>query len=116
MYVAARRLGCKRGRSVRSYRLEIQTIMRRGNRSIASTIVAAGVNIGSDVPFSFSDLGTGTLAIGIVFTVIDNTSNFAISGRFSNLSNGLVFRSKGTNFQVNYKGGTGNDLTLTIVP
>jgi hypothetical protein len=40
----------------------------------------------------------------------------ALAGRFSNLANGLFFTSNGNNFKVNYTGGTGNDLTLKVVP
>ena len=62
-------------------------------------------------------VGSGTLTVGTVFIVIDNTSNLPISGRFRNLSNGLVLTSNdGTKFKVNYTGGTGNDLTLKVVP
>jgi hypothetical protein len=32
------------------------------------------------------------------------------------LPDGLVFASNGNNFKVNYSGGTGNDLTLEVVP
>jgi hypothetical protein len=38
------------------------------------------------------------------------------SGTFSNLVDGSTFASNGNNFQVNYEGGDGNDLTLTVVP
>ena len=64
-----------------------------------------------------SILALATLATGAVFRVIDNTSNLPISGRFRNLSNGLVLTSNdGTKFKVSYTGGTGNDLTLKVVP
>ena len=88
------------------------------NRSMgkASKITAAGVTINSNVPFTFVDVGTASLPIGTVFTVINNTSALPIAGTFSNLSNGLIFTSKGTKFKVNYKGGTGNDLVLRVVP
>ena len=82
----------------------------------ASKATALGVTITSNVPFTFVDTGTGTLATGTVFTVINNTSANPISGTFSNLSDGSVFTSNGNNFQVSYTGGTGNDLTLTVVP
>jgi hypothetical protein len=59
---------------------------------------------------------TGILPIGTVFTVINNTSASPIAGRFRNLANGLIFTSNGNNFKVNYTGGTGNDLTLKVVP
>jgi hypothetical protein len=48
--------------------------------------------------------------------VINNTSGSPIDGTFSNLPEGSIFGSNGTNFKVSYKGGTGNDLTLTVVP
>jgi hypothetical protein len=54
--------------------------------------------------------------IGTVFTVINNTSASPITGTFSNLADGSVFTSNGNNFQANYEGGDGKDLTLTVVP
>ena len=92
-----------------------QCVLNR-TRTKASKATALGVTITSNVPFTFVDTGTGTLATGTVFTVINNTSANPISGTFSNLSDGSVFTSNGNNFQVSYTGGTGNDLTLTVVP
>ena len=51
-----------------------------------------------------------------MFTVINNSATTPIAGVFINLADGLVFTSNGNNFQVSYEGGTGNDLTLTVVP
>ena len=92
-----------------------QCVLNR-TRAKASEAAALGVTINSNVPFTFVDTSTGTLATGTVFTVINNTSANPISGTFSNLSDGSVFTSNGNNFQVSYEGGTGNDLTLTVVP
>ena len=92
-----------------------QCVLNR-TRAKASKATALGVTITSNVPFNFVDTGTGTLATGTVFTVINNTSANQIFGTFSNLSDGSVFTSNGNNFQVSYTGGTGNDLTLTVVP
>ena len=88
------------------------------NRSTptAGEITARGVTINSGASFSFVDVGTGTLTVGTVFTVINNTSANPISGTFRNLADGSVFTSNGNNFQASYEGGTGNDLTLTVVP
>ena len=88
------------------------------NRStpIAGKVTALGVTINSGAPFTFVDTGTGTLATGTVFTVINNTSANPIFGRFSNLAQGAVFTSNGNNFKASYTRGTGNDLTLTVVP
>ena len=89
------------------------------NRSsgIASKLTAPGVTINNNAQFAFKDVGTAMLTVGTVFRVIDNTSNLAISGRFRNLANGLILTSPdGTKFKVSYTGGTGNDLTLRVVP
>ena len=88
------------------------------NRSTvkASKATALGATINSGATFTFVDAGTGTLTVGRVFTVINNTSANPISGTFSNLADGLVFTSNGNNFRASYTGGTGNDLTLTVVP
>jgi autotransporter-associated beta strand protein len=83
----------------------------------ASQVTAKGVRINSVAQFVFGDFfTTDTLPTGTVFTVINNTAASAIVGTFSNLPNGSTFASNGNNFQVNYRGGTGNDLTLTVVP
>jgi len=82
----------------------------------ASTLTALGVTINSGATFNFVDTTTGTLTVGTVFTVINNTSANPISGTFSNLANGSTFASNGNNFQASYTGGNGNDLTLTVVP
>src|SRR5262249_58503534 len=47
-----------------------QCVLNR-TRSKASTLTALGVTITSNVPFTFVDTGTGTLAMGTVFTVIN---------------------------------------------
>ena len=52
----------------------------------------------------------------MVLTVIDNTSADPISGTFSNLPDGGMITAGSNTFQADYEGGTGNDLTLTVVP
>ena len=82
----------------------------------ADKIVAQGVTINSSATFSLSDLNSSTLPLGTVFTVIDNTVATPIAGTFSNLADGSTFTTNSNNFQANYEGGDGNDLTLTVVP
>ena len=61
--------------------------------------------------------GFQTLTIGTVFTVINNTAATPISGTFANLEDGSTINATaGNKLQVSYEGGTGNDLTLTVVP
>jgi autotransporter-associated beta strand protein len=82
----------------------------------ASKVSALGVTIKNSVPFTFVDTGSGASPTGTVFTVISNISANPIFGTFSNLPNGSTFTSSGNKFQVSYAGGTGNDLTLKVVP
>lgn len=89
-------------------------VLKRGTTPKTSKVAARGVTINNNATFTFLDTGTGTLTSGTVFTVINNTSALPFAGTFSNLSDGLVFNSNGTNFKVSYSGGTGNDLTLTV--
>jgi hypothetical protein len=83
--------------------------------AVAGKVTAFGVTINSNVSFTFVDSGTGTLPVGTVFTLINNTSGSPIAGQFSNLANGLLLTSNGNTFKVSYTGGTGNDLTLKVV-
>ncbi len=78
-------------------------------------VVANGVTINQAI-FSFRLKGPGALPAGLVFTVIDNTAGTPMAGTFSNLADGAIITAGGNNFQANYTGGDGNDLTLTVVP
>ncbi len=82
----------------------------------ADQIVAHQVMINGGAQFSFSDNGNRTLPPGTVFTVIQKLTPGKIVGAFANLPGGSTFTSGPNTFRVNYEGGTGNDLTLTVVP
>ncbi len=78
--------------------------------------VTGTVNLLTGAQFSFTDLGSGTITLGTVFTLINNDSGDGITGVFANLTNGSTFTNNGNTYQVNYSGGTGgNDLVLTVV-
>jgi hypothetical protein len=87
----------------------------RSDTTVASQAIANGVTIAGGAKFSAAASGDMTLPIGTEFNVINNTSANPISGTFSNLSDGAIVTVNGTNFQVSYTGGDGNDLTLTVV-
>ncbi len=84
--------------------------------AIADEVATLGVAINTGAKFAFADIGNGTLPVGTVFTIINNTSATPITGTFSNLHNGSIFTSNGNSYQATYEGGDGNDLTLTVVP
>jgi autotransporter-associated beta strand protein len=94
-----------------SYKFELNS-----NTAKADSVVANGVTINSGAQFSFADVSAGTLAPGTVFTVTNNTSPNPIVGTFGNLPDGATFTGNGNTYKVNYEGGDGNDLTLTVVP
>jgi hypothetical protein len=81
----------------------------------ADRIVADGVTI-NGASFLFSDLGHGKLSFGARLIIINNSSASPISGAFSNLADNSIFSNDGNTYEVSYEGGTGNDLTLTVVP
>jgi hypothetical protein len=86
-------------------------------RSTADQVVANGVTIDSGAIFSIIPASMGTIPVGATFIIIDNTSPTThINGTFNNLADGGTITAGGTNFQANYEGGDGNDLTLTVVP
>ncbi len=79
-------------------------------------MIANGVTMNSGASFNLSGTAQGTLKQGLTFTVISNTASTPISGTFSNLADGAIISVNGNNFQANYEGGDGNNLTLTVVP
>ena len=90
---------------------------RANNRKIQfDQVIAKGVTINDGSGFNFPGQTQGNLQIGTVLTVINNTSATPIAGRFNNLADGAIISANGGNFQANYEGDDGNDLTLTVVP
>jgi len=54
--------------------------------------------------------------VGDSFVIVDNDDTDAVSGTFVDLPQLSIFKIGSTYFQINYKGGTGNDVELTVVP
>lgn len=92
------------------------TFELNSSTATADKLVANGVTLNGSSVFAFSDLGASVLALGTAFTIIDNTSASAISGTFSNLTEGETLTIGSNQFEATYLGGTGNDLVLTVVP
>jgi len=85
-------------------------------RAEADQVIANGVTIESGAQFSFKQLANKQLTAGTVFSALDNTSANPIAGTFANLPDDLTFTVGNNTYQVDYQGGDGNDLTLTVVP
>ncbi|MBA3833571.1 MAG: autotransporter-associated beta strand repeat-containing protein [Chthoniobacterales bacterium] len=82
----------------------------------ADQVVANGITIESGAQFSLNTVANKKLTPGQIFSAISNTSAGPISGTFANLPDGSTFTAGRNSFQVSYKSGDGNDLTLTVVP
>ncbi len=52
---------------------------------------------------------------GDVFTILDNKGTDPVDGEFSGLTEGTTFKVGDVVFKISYKGGDGNDITLTAV-
>jgi fibronectin-binding autotransporter adhesin len=52
---------------------------------------------------------------GEVYTIIDNDAADAVTGTFAGLAEGATFTLGSTVLKISYKGGTGNDVTLSVV-
>ena len=93
-----------------TYRFGINSSTARADK-----VIANGVTINSGAQFSFADSHAAALPLGTVFTVIDNTVATPIAGTFSNLADGSTLVIGSNSCQADYEGGTGNDLTLTVI-
>ena len=58
---------------------------------------------------------TTPVSIGQQFVIINNDGVDPVSGTFSGLANGAQFTAGGYTFRINYNGGTGNDVVLTLL-
>ena len=92
------------------------TFKAKRNKGRADRVIANGVTINGSATVVLNGQTQGQLTQGLTLTLITNTSANPINGTFSNLPDGGIVTINGNNFQANYEGGNGNDLTLTVVP
>ena len=91
------------------------TFKAKKNKAKADQVIANGVTI-NGAALNLVGQTQGSLKQGLRLTLISNTSANPINGTFNNLPDGGIVTINGNNFQASYKGGDGNDLTLTVVP
>jgi autotransporter-associated beta strand protein len=94
----------------------IYTCRLNTRRATADQVLANGVTIESGTQFNFVAAANKRLRPGTVFTVISNTSANPVAGTFANLPDDSTFTVGNNTYQIDYQGGDGNDLTLTVVP
>ena len=91
------------------------TFKAKKNKAGTDLVIGNGVTI-NGASLNLSAQTQGSLKRGLRLTLISNTSADPINGTFANLPDGGIVTLNGNNFQANYRGGDGNDLTLTVVP
>ena len=94
-----------------TYLWELDTLRNR-----ADMAGGQGINLHATALYGLANLGNRRLAIGQTFTALNNSSTAPINGEFINLPDGSILTVGSNTFFVNYEGGDGNDLTLTVVP
>ena len=82
----------------------------------ADRVIAQGVTIDSGAEIAVTDLGSSTLPAGTSFVLIDNSAATGIAGAFANLPDHANITVGSNTYVVDYEGGDGNDLTLTVSP
>jgi hypothetical protein len=90
------------------------TIEINGAASADRLNVTGTVNLGGAT--LSTSLGYAPAAGSTTFTIITNDGVDAVVGTFAGLAEGATFALGGRTVQVSYAGGTGNDVTLTILP
>ena len=94
-----------------SYDWEVNLAKSQGDE-----VICKGATIASGAQFTIEPRGNQALPAGTVFTVIENKTHQLISGTFANLPEGAILSVGGNQLQASYRGGDGNDLTLTVLP
>ena len=80
-----------------------------GQLQVSNSIDVTGATLQVSVLSGF------TPTAGQSFVIIDNSGSNPVTGTFNGLAEGSTFTSDGTTFQISYKGGDGNDVTLTVI-
>jgi autotransporter-associated beta strand protein len=86
------------------------------NSSLGSfdKVVAKGITL-SNAKLSLREVGTPTSQpAGTTFVILDNTSEWPVTGTFTGLAEGSIMDDGANLYQISYQGGTGNDVVLKV--
>ncbi|MDO8265422.1 MAG: hypothetical protein Q7T41_00600 [Candidatus Saccharibacteria bacterium] len=76
--------------------------------------VVGDVDLGSATDLSISLVNSFTPAVNDSFVIIDNDGTDAVKGAFKGLADGEKVTLSSYTYQINYDGGTGNDVVLLV--
>jgi autotransporter-associated beta strand protein len=91
-----------------TYAVEFNSTLGTFDKTLAGNVAL------SSAILTLTDLGSGSLTQGTVYTILDNTGGNSVTGTFFNLVEGATVASGNTQFTISYLGGSGNDITLTV--
>ena len=96
------------------FRWDFHSGIGAADRLVLST---GGLSLNANAVLTPRDLGNTTLSAAQTFTLIEKQSAGFASGNFAGYSEGACFNLGANRFAISYRGGDGNDVTLTtIVP
>jgi autotransporter-associated beta strand protein len=78
-------------------------------------VMRGTVNLASTTLNVINSFPPGEPNVGDQFVIIDNDGIDLITGTFNGLANGAVFNVGDIGYRINYDGGTGNDVVLTVL-
>jgi autotransporter-associated beta strand protein len=78
-------------------------------------IVRGTTDLGSATLHVVNNFPPGKPNFGDQFVIIDNDDIDVITGTFNGLANGATFNVGDIGYRINYNGGTGNDVVLTVL-
>lgn len=76
--------------------------------------VTGTVDLGSSTQLSISHWNGFIPSLNSQFVIINNDGSDAITGTFQGLANGATVTVDGVTYTINYAGGDGNDVVLTV--
>jgi fibronectin-binding autotransporter adhesin len=78
-------------------------------------MIVRGTNNLANATLHVSAALPGTPSVGTEFIIINNDGSDPVTGTFNGLADGATFDLGGIGFQIDYQGGDGNDVTLTVI-
>jgi hypothetical protein len=86
--------------------IDLDSISQFDQLRVLGTVALSG---GLDVQLNYA------AKVGDEFVVVDNDGTDAITGTFTDLPNGTQFSVNGATLEIDYQGGTGNDVALKVI-
>ncbi|SHN40885.1 putative Ig domain-containing protein [Chitinophaga sp. CF418] len=91
-----------------TYKVELSAVDKTADKIVVTAVTLNNASL------ALTNLNADSMSIGNTFTIVDNTGTAAVKGTFKGLQEGAQLTAGKDNFNITYKGGTGNDIVLTV--